>query len=134
MPVCLVKSQLCGCNLQKTRGIFTNGKQQQEQVSTYYSHSIRWFKTAPQQTAVSSGTATHFALAGKRRLAFWPLEMFIRHTIEGHFSMHVRAASESLPSPVKKTACLKLAKAPRGRDKTRCSSFCPGLLLTLNFN
>ena len=53
------------------------------------------------KTAVSRGTVAHFVLAGKRCLAFWPLEMLMRRTIEMHFSMPLRAASESLSGPVK---------------------------------
>ena len=53
------------------------------------------------QTAVSLGTLAHFVLAGKRCLAFWPLEVLMRRAIEMHFSMALRAASESLSSHVK---------------------------------
>ena len=53
------------------------------------------------KTVVWLGTVTHVALAGERRRAFWPLEMLMRRTIDVHFSMPLRAAPESLSSPVK---------------------------------
>ena len=81
-------------------------------------------------TAVSRGTVARFVLAGKRCLAFWPLEVLMRRAIEMHFSMAVSAASDSLSSLVT-YGMLEALKGPTGTRQNTIFLISLGLLITV---